>query len=376
MVNQYSSKSQRVRYVLLSATLICFVVANAKADPTIDLVSRPYLLDTGLTTRSISFENPDGSPGAGGTASSSLGVGRKGAPMRQVGPGETVQLCDIKGPGTIRHVWLATERDASIQRACVIRAYWDNQDYPSIECPIGELFGFSHGRFTSYQSALHSVSATGGRNIWLPMPFVSRAKLTFTNEGDKPVPLYYQIDYTQGDQHLGDVGRLHVLFRRENPTVEKRDFELLPKRMQKGRFIGAVIGVRNLHPDQWWGEGEIKVFLDGDQDYPTICGTGSEDYVGLAWGVQFAPFLYNGCNLNDKNFVSIYRWHLLDPIVWRQEVRITMQQIAYKNETLAETHDDWSCGTFWYEPVPSAQLPDMPNVKTRTEDIWPDTNVQ
>jgi hypothetical protein len=254
----------------------------------------------------------------------------------------------------------------------VIRAYWDGQEHPSIECPIGELFGFAHGRITAYQSAVHSVSPSGGRNIWLPMPFLSRARLTFTNEGDKAVPLYYQIDYTLSDEHPEDVGRLHVLFRRENPTVEKRDFELLPRRTQKGRYIGSVIGIRNLHPDQWWGEGEIKFYMDGDQEFPTICGTGSEDYVGLAWGVQLASYLYNGCSLNEKNFVSMYRWHLPDPIAWQREARITIQQIGAGKNGLAETHDDWSCGTFWYEPVPSAQLPEMPDIKARTADIWTD----
>ncbi len=203
------------------------------------------------------------------------------------------------------------------------------------------------------------------------MPFVTRAKLTFTNDGEKPVTLYYQIDYTLGDKHPTDVGRLHTLFRRENPTVEKQDFELLPQRKQRGRFVGSVIGIRNLHPELWWGEGEVKVYMDGDREFPTICGTGSEDYVGLAWGVQVAPFLYNGCSLDEKGFVTMYRWHLPDPIAWQQEGRVTMQQIASR-DGLAETHDDWSCASFWYEPVPSAPLPEMPDVEARTANIWPE----
>jgi hypothetical protein len=336
-----------------------------------DPMLKPYLLDTGLVSRSISFENPTGAPGEGGKAASNLGPTRKGAPQRSIKPGETVQLCDIQGPGTIRHIWITTDQKPSVQRACVIRAWWDGQEHPSIECPIGDLFGFAHGRITPFQSAVHSVGPTGGRNLWLPMPFAKRAKLTFTNEGQKPIPLYYQIGYTTGDKHPDGLGRLHVLFRRENPTTEKKDFELLPQRTQKGRFIGSVIGIRNLHPDQWWGEGEIKVYMDGDKDFPTICGTGSEDYVGLAWGIQHAPFQYNGCSLNDKNFVSMYRWHLPDPIAWQKEARITIQQIGWKNG-LHETQDDWSCATFWYEPVPSAKLPAMPDAKARTTDIWKD----
>ncbi len=108
--------------------------------------------------------------------------------------------------------------------------------------------------------------------------------------------------------------------------------------------------------------------MDGDQEFPTICGTGSEDYVGLSWGIQATPFSYNGCSLNENNYVSMYRWHLPDPIAWQKECRITIQQIAYK-EGLLETEDDWSCSTFWYEPVPSAPLPSLPEVTVRTADL-------
>lgn len=336
-----------------------------------DVLDQPYDLNTGLVSRSISFENPTGAPGAGGKESSRLGQGRKGAPARTVAPGETVQLCDIEGPGVIRHIWITTEQSPVIQRACTIRAWWDGQEHPSIECPIGDFFGFAHGKITAYQSAVHSVGPTGGRNIWLPMPFVSKVRMSFTNESEKAIPLFYQIDYTTGDKLAADAGRLHVLFRRENTTTEKKDFELLPKRGQKGRFIGSIIGIRNLHPDQWWGEGEIKVYMDGDAEFPTICGTGSEDYVGLAWGIQQTPFKYNGCSLAQKNFVSMYRWHLPDPIAWQKEGRVTIQQIAWK-DGLFETQDDWSCATFWYEPVPSAPLPQLPDLAARTKDLWQD----
>jgi len=141
---------------------------------------------------------------------------------------------------------------------------------------------------------------------------------------------------------------------------------LEPYRMDTG-LVSRSISFEN--PTGAPGEGEVKVYMDGDTDFPTICGTGSEDYVGLAWGIQQTPFLFNGCSLNQKNFISMYRWHLPDPVAWRKQARITIQQISWKNG-LAETVDDWSCATFWYEPTPSGPLPKMLDVKARTADIW------
>ena len=343
-----------------------------------DPVREPYLLHTGLHSRSISFENPTGAPGQGGKAASALGIGRKGAASRSIQPGETVSLCDIEGPGMIRHYWMTTSNVPKSLRAIVVRAYWDSQAYPSIECPLGDFMGFAHGKVTAYQSAVHSVGTNRGMNLWLQMPFSKRARITFSNEGDKSVTLFYQIDYTLGDKLPHDVGRLHVLFRRENPTTPKQDFELLPERRGSGRFIGSVIGIRAL-TDGWWGEGEIKMYFDGDTEFPSYCGTGTEDYAGLGWGVQSTPYLYNGCSLDENNFYSIYRWYLPDPIYWHKEGRIAIQQIGYKKGFgLVNRSDDWSCATFWYEPVPSALLPPMPDVAARTAGLFspaiPNTN--
>jgi hypothetical protein len=181
------------------------------------------------------------------------------------------------------------------------------------------------------------------------------------------------------------VGRLHVCFRRENPTTLKEDFELLPLRTGKGRYIGSVMGIRTLHPG-WWGEGEVKIYMDGDTDFPTIAGTGSEDYVGLSYGIQNTMYTYHGCNLlftsdstvtaldipagkeveMNRQYISMYRWHLPDPIYWKEEVRITIQQIGC---CLYERQDDWSTATFWYEPVPSEPLPVMPGKEERVVDL-------
>ncbi len=334
-----------------------------------------FRLDKNLSTRWVTFENPAAAPGMGGRAASSLGVGRKGAPARAIEPGATEQLCDVEGPGTIRHFWCTTTPSPMALRSLVVRAWFDEQDHPSIECPLGDLMGFAHGKVTPFMSAAHSVGVKGALNLWLPMPFLARARVTVTNDGDEPAPLYFQMAVTLGDAHEKEVGRLHACFRRENPTTMGRDFELLPMRQGRGRYLGAVIGVRALH-DFWWGEGEVKVFLDGDQAFPTLCGTGSEDYVGLSWEIQPTPFLYHGASLHQGRFTSMYRWHLPDPVLWQKEIRVTVQQIGWKAGRLVETFDDWSCATFWYEPLPSHSLPPMPTWEERTADLWPDDKAE
>jgi hypothetical protein len=338
-----------------------------------------YDLGTGLKSRSISFENPTGEPGKGGLTASGLGVGRKGSPAKGIAPGETVVLCDIKGTGTIRHIWMTggfRGANSDALRSMVIRAYWENQEHPSIECPLGDFMGSAHAKINSYQSAVHSVGINSALNIWLPMPFSKNARMTLTNEGDQNITLFYQIDYTITDKHPENFGRLHVCFRRNNPTTLKEDFEILPKRTGEGRFIGTVLGIRTLEGN-WWGEGEVKIYLDGDKEFPTICGTGSEDYVCLSYGMQQTPFLYHGCSWNQDGFISMFRWHLPDPIYWEKECRITIQQIGYSGELrqknlppLYERQDDWSCATFWYEPVPSAKLPAFPDLNSRTANLW------
>ena len=337
-----------------------------------------YDLGTGLESRSISFENPAGEPGQGGQTASQLGVGRKGFPAKGIEPGETVILCDITGPGTIRHIWITggIKDNTKALRSMVVRAYWENQEHPSVECPLGDFMGNAHAKVNSYQSAVHSTGINSALNIWLPMPFTENAKMTLTNEGDETVTIFYQVDYTIGDRHPEKLGRLHVCFLRQNPTTMKEDFEILPQRKGEGRFIGTVLGIRTL-TGNWWGEGEIKIYMDGDTEFPTICGTGSEDYVCLSYGMQQTPFAYHGCSWNQEGFISMYRWHLPDPIYWKEECRITIQQIGWSRESQEETgsalyerQDDWSSATFWYEPVPSARLPAFPDLDSRVSDLW------
>ena len=360
----FSGTSVPAVLVTLILLFQCCQTERQSSGPTL------YDLGTGLESRSISFENPAGEPGGGGQEASKLGKGRKGFPAKAIEPGETTVLFDISSPGTIRHIWMTggIKNKPEALRSMVVRAYWEGQEHPSIECPLGDFMGNAHAKVNAYQSAVHSTGKNSALNIWLPMPFKEHAKFTITNEGEESITLFYQIDYTINDIHPKNLGRLHVCFVRENPTTIKEDFEILPQRKGVGRYIGAVLGIRTLE-ENWWGEGEIKIYMDGDNEYPTICGTGSEDYVCLSYGMQQTPYMYHGCSWNNDGFVSMYRWHLPDPIYWKEECRITIQQIGWKNG-LYERKDDWCSATFWYEPVPSDPLPKFPGLDSRIADLW------
>ncbi|MFN0095053.1 MAG: glycoside hydrolase family 172 protein [Dehalococcoidia bacterium] len=293
-------------------------------DPsTIDLTQQP---------RAITFENPAGERGAGGTAHG----GRKGAPSRTIAPGERIVLADIAGPGTVRHIWMTfPPAPPEAMRSIVIEAFYDGADAPSVSVPALDFFGLACGRPVPYASALSSAQEGRGFNAYFPMPFGRRLRLEFVNGSTRTFPLYFQVDYTLGPV-APESGYLHVSFRRENPTVMGRDFVIADGLRGPGRFLGCVVGIRVLDAGFWYGEGEVKVYLDGDRDHPTICGTGLEDYVGSAWGMGPHQALYAGVPLDVREgrspqpaFVSFYRWHVPDPIVFRDSLRVTIQQIGF-----------------------------------------------
>ncbi|MEJ8568026.1 glycoside hydrolase family 172 protein [Elongatibacter sediminis] len=340
-------------------------------------------LPADIHSRSISFENPTGEKGAGGRSASPLGVGRKGSPARMIAPGECVELANIEGPGVIRHLWMTTYDIADTMRGLVIRMYWEDQEHPAVQAPLGDFFGFAHGVTEPFHTAVHAVSEKFALSMWLPMPFARRARITITNDLSFPALFFYQIDYTVGDRLVEPFGRLHAHFRRENPTTAGRDFEVLPRRRGSGRFLGTVIGVRPGGPN-WWGEGEVRVFLDGDESHPTIVGTGTEDYAGLSWGLQQNAFPLCGASrvtTGDRletGPVSLYRWHLPDPLYWHQDIRVTVQQIGLQPPardfedylaSLYDREDDWCACTFWSEPVPGDPLPPLPDVEARLADL-------
>ncbi|MCB1000336.1 MAG: DUF2961 domain-containing protein [Acidimicrobiales bacterium] len=295
----------------------------------------PMRIDLTQAPRTISFENPTGAAGMGGTVAG----GRKGAPFRMIEPGERVTLADIEGPGTVRHVWCTVPpMRPDHLRALVLEVHYDGHDEPSVSVPLPDFFGAVHGRPVPYASALQSTQEGRGYNSWIPMPFRQHLRVELVNASPRPVQLYYQIDLTLGPVPA-DAGVLHASFRRENPTVLRRDFTIADGFRGPGRFVGCNVGVRVFHEPAWfawYGEGEVKMYLDGES-HPTWCGTGLEDYVGTAYGMGAHQTPYQGAPLvrrdpqagrPNPDLVSFYRWHLPDPIVFERSLRVTIQQIG------------------------------------------------
>ncbi len=290
-------------------------------------------IDLRHEVRTISFENPTGERGTAGSAAD----GRKGAANRFIAPGEAVDLADIEGPGRVRHIWLTVPpMPPECMRALQLEVFYDGAEKPSVSVPCLDYFATPHGRPTPFASSLVAVQEGRGYNSWIPMPFRRHLRVVFRNASDRHIPLYYQISLTR-EPVDEEVGVLHAAFRRENPTQLREDFTIVEGLHGPGRFLGSSIGLRVL-PDpgfSWYGEGEVKLYLDDDGPLPTWCSTGLEDYVGTAWGMgqhhttyQGAPLILQAPGETMPAFVSFYRWHVPDPIVFRESLRATLQQLG------------------------------------------------
>ena len=287
-----------------------------------------YEVPHGVLTRWYSFENPAGKPGAAGRTQE----GRKGAASRSIAAGETVVLADVAGPGVVRRIWLTVPGQVETLRGWVVRMYWDGQDWPSVEAPLQDFFGLPFARQAPFESVFFSSPEGRSFNCVVPMPFRRQARITLANESPKPAPLFYDVDVTVGDALPEDLAYFHARYRRENPTSPKRDFEVLPRVNGRGRYLGANVGVRATQHRRpaWFGEGELKVYLDGDREWPTLVGTGTEDLVGSAWGLGRFAHLYQGAPLTDEKdgVWGFYRYHVPDPVYFKEAIRVTLQQIA------------------------------------------------
>jgi len=341
----------------------------------------PLLSDA--QTRSISAENLTGEKGKGGMAipnphepfpassaraADDLGQGWKVKPFLRVNAGQTVTLMDVDGPGIIQHIWMVE----GISRANILRFYWDNEKSPSIEVPAPDFFAVGHEKFTKVNSQVVINNPVNALNCYWPMPFRKHAKITFTNESEKDLKLLaFQITYTLA-QVPENAGYLHAQFRRA--TTEKiNPYVILDGVKGKGLYAGTFLSWTQLNKG-WFGEGEIKFFIDGDKEFPTICGTGTEDYFGASYGFRgnystayLGNTLKSDYESQPPTLWSLYRWHILDPINFNDDLKVTIQALGWgpdgKYKPMA---DDIASVAYWYQTEPHQPFPKLPTLAERT----------
>jgi hypothetical protein len=332
-------------------------------------------------TRSISAENLTGEKGRAGMATEGtgagcardLGQGWKISPSMVVAPGETLTLCDIQDSGAIQHIWICP---TGPWRFSILRVYWDDQEQPAIECPIGDFFASGWQRPAMVNSLPVCVNPGSALNCYWEMPFRSRCRMTLENIATDPMVVYWQIDYTLTEVPQ-DAAYLHAQFRRTNPLPYKSDYTILDGVRGKGHYVGTYMawGVNNTG---WWGEGEIKFFMDGDGQFPTICGTGTEDYFCGSYNFEnqqthryqeyCTPYVGlaqvlcpDGVYQSQQRF-GLYRWHIMDPIRFEQDLRVTIQALGWRSGgRYLPLQDDIASVAFWYQTLPTAPFPALPD---------------
>ncbi|GIP47041.1 hypothetical protein J53TS2_06320 [Paenibacillus sp. J53TS2] len=332
-------------------------------------------------TRSISAENFTGAKGQGGMATEGtgaecardLGQGWKISPSVNIAPGQTFTVADIDGPGAIQHIWLTCFPDS--WRHLILRMYWDGESEPSVETPLGDFFCNGWCERSNVNSLPVAVNPAGGMNSYWVMPFRQKAKITVENRMGSSVVLYYQIDYTLTEVP-DDAAYFHAQWSRSNPLRYKDVHVLLDGVRGKGHYVGTYLAWQ-VNNNGWWGEGEIKFYMDGDQEYPTICGTGTEDYFGGAWNFEqpkgeYASFstAYLGLHqiikpdglYRSQQRFGMYRWHVMDPIRFESDLRVTIQALGWRSGgRYLPLQDDIASVSYWYQSEPHADYPQLPD---------------
>jgi len=340
-------------------------------------------------TRSISPENFTGEKSKGGmaklgegsasNAAKDLGQGWKVNPKVRIEPNQTFVMGQIKGSGAIQHIWMTPTGDNCLN---IIRIYWDDEKEPSIECPVGYFFATGLGGYMTFSSMPVCVNPGNGFNCYWTMPFHKSAKITMTNIDTKKMTLYYQIDYVLADVPK-DAAYLHAQFRRVSSVPFKEVYTIVDGIKGQGQYVGTYMCWLAKNKG-WWGEGEIKFYMDGDKEFPTICGTGTEDYFCGSYGFEgpmaddknkkeYKTFCtpYAGVNqivCPDANSpatakipgikFSMYRWHITDPIRFEKDLKVTMQALGWqKGHKYLPLQDDISSVAFWYQTEPHNSFP-------------------
>lgn len=297
------------------------------------------------------------------------------ADARPIAPGGTLTLAELEGPGMIVHIWFTIAHDAPFySRLLTLRMYWDGEENPSVECPIGDFFGIGHGVDKAFVSLPVKVSSDGrGRNCYWPMPFKKSARITVTNESDQRChAFYYYIDWQKHPSLPDDSAYFHAMYRQEYPCVMGRNY-LLADIVGRGHYVGTVQSVYLVSPG-WYGEGDDFFFIDGATE-PQLRGTGTEDYFCDGWGfrVQDGPFygtpLWEGYDTGDRG--TAYRWHIPDPVTFTKSLRVEIEHKGSqsfpdgKGDGFIERDDLMSSVAFWYQTEPHKPWPALPAGKDR-----------
>jgi hypothetical protein len=378
---------------LLSALLLLdgFVLNAQQAQPAfngLDMGMGNLSRLSHAKTRSLSAENVTGEKGKGGMATEGLGsnaardLGQtwKVSPAVKIEPKQLYTVAEIQGPGAIQHIWMSPSPPENL-RFSILRFYWDGESTPSAEVPVGDFFASGWGRYGQVSSLAVCANPLRGYNSYWQMPFRKSARVTIENLGADPLILYYQVDYTLTEVP-GDAAYFHAQFRRSNPLPYKTDHVILDGVKGWGQYVGTYIAY-GTHSTGWWGEGEVKFFIDGDSKFPTICGTGTEDYfcgshdfeTGPQKAGHYTEFTtpYSGLSLvirpdglyDSQQRFSLYRWHIMDPVRFEQDLKVTIQDIGWRSgERYLPLQDDISSTAFWYQTEPHAPFPLLPDKDT------------
>jgi len=328
-------------------------------------------------TRSISAENPTGAKGGGAkavpddkSAASELGPGWKVRPEIDLPAQQTVTLAEITGSGMIQHIWMTVAPQA--YRDCVLRFYWDGEQNPSVEVPLGDFFAEGGGIRYDVNSLMVAVNPSGGFNSYWPMPFRKSARITIENQSPNVIHgFFYQITYSL-QAVPSNAGYFHAEWRRSTSTREHPEHTILDGVVGKGQYVGTFL-VWTQMSDGWWGEGEMKFYMDGDKQYPTINGTGTEDYFGGAWSFGAKNFSapYSGYPFAEREPGQVpkhflYRWHVMDPIRFDHDLKVTIQTLGWwPNGKFQPLTDDVASVAYWYQTEPHKPFPPLPSREER-----------
>ena len=333
-------------------------------------------------SRSISPENFTGEKGKGGMAvkgtneraARDLGQGWKVSPSVGIEAGKTFELANITGPGAIQQIWMTPTGN---WRTSILRIYWDGQSNPSVECPVGDFFAMGWGKYAQLNSQAICVNPGSAFNCYWEMPFRKHCRMTMTNIDTKRMTLYYQINYTLTEVPT-DAAYFHAQFRRVNPLPEKQVYTILDGVKGRGHYVGTYLAW-GVHSNRWWGEGEIKFFMDGDSKFPTICGTGTEDYFCGSYNFEtkeptphYTEFStpYSGLHqvIRPDGLYSVsqrfglYRWHIMDPVRFQKDLKVNIQALGWRADgRYLPLQDDIASVAFWYQTLPTAPFPPLPD---------------